>query len=241
MKMGRELLEELPKLNLPIKRFSFEFEDWVEFDSVTGALYMSRLANCIATHKSMPIVSDDPNFQSIVREVQKEKVNSDISETLASMVVQSVVPKNFASLTTKQIIKFRNNYKDERQQFYLNINELVKDLYEIEDEQSLKDALHFKKDEIDRATKDLEGVYKGLKIDTGFAFMSLSLPSFASEIGWLVASAGSVAIAAGKLTLKGIEYKKSKRNSPYSYVLTLKNKLNKEDFAESLLKGSLIM
>ena len=71
--------------------------------------------------------------------------------------------------------------------------------------------------------------------------MSLSLPSFASDLGWVVATAGPVALAVGKLALKGIEYQKSKRNSPYSYVLTLKNKLNKEDFAESLLKGDLII
>ena len=202
---------------------------------------MSRLANCIATHESIPIVWDDPNFQSIVREVQKERVTTDISEALASMVIQSVVPKNLASVTSKQIIQFRNNYKDERQQFYININELVKDLYLIDDEQSLRDALHFKKDAIDRATKNIEGIYKGLKIDTSLAMMSLSLPSFASDLGWVVATAGPVALAVGKLALKGIEYQKSKRNSPYSYVLTLKNKLNKEDFAESLLKGDLII
>lgn len=241
MKMGRELLEELPRLNLPIKKISFEFEDWIEFDSVTGALYMSRLANCIATNKSLPIVSDDPNFQSIVREAQKERVPNDLSETLASMVIQSVIPKNIEAITSKQIIKFRNNYKDERQQFYLNINSLVKDLYQIQDEQSLKDALHFRKDAIERATKDIEGIYKSLKIDTGLTAIALSVPSFASGLGWVVAGVGLVAVAAGKLTLKGIEYQKTKRNSPYSYVLTLKNRLNKEDFAESLLKGKLII
>lgn len=241
MKMGGELLEELPRLNLPIKKFSFEFEDWIEFDSVTGALYMSRLANCIAANKSLPIVSDDPNFQAIVREAQKERVTDDISETLASMVIQSVIPKNIESISTKQIIDFRKNYKDERQQFYLNINELVKDLYKIEDEQSLKDALNFRKAQIERSTKDIEGVFKSLKIDTGLTLMALSVPSFASGLGWVVAGVGLVAIAAGKLTLKGIEYQKTKRNSPYSYILTVKNQLAKEDFAESLLKGNLIL
>jgi hypothetical protein len=240
-KMGRELLEELPRLNLPVKKISHEFEDWIEFDSITGALYMSRLANCIATNKSLPIVSDDPNFQFIVREAQRERVTNDISETLASMVIQSVVPKNIEAISTKQIIEFRNNYKDERQQFYSNINELVKDLYQIQDEQSLKDALNFRKDKIDRATKDIEGVYKSLKIDTGLTLMALSIPSFVSGLGWAVAGAGLVAIAAGKLSLKGIEYQKTKRNSPYSYILTLKNQLGKEEFAESLLKGNLIL
>ncbi|HEV7380581.1 MAG TPA: DUF6236 family protein [Dyadobacter sp.] len=240
-KMGRELLEELPKLNLPMKKISFEFEDWIEFDSITGALYMSRLANCIAADKSLPIVSDDPNFQSIVRDAQKEKVTNDISETLASMVIQSVIPKNIEAITTKQIIRFRRDYKDERQQFYLNINALVQDLYKIQDEQSLKDALNFRKDSIDRATKDIEGIYRSLKIDTGFSLLALSIPSFVSDLSWIVAGAGIVAVAAGKLTLKGLEYQKTKRNSPYSYVLTLKNYLDKEDFAESLLRGKLIL
>lgn len=240
MKMGRELLEELPRLKLPVKKFSLEFEDWIEFDSITGALYMSRLANCIASKKSLPIVSDDANFQAIIREAQREKVESDISEVLASMVIQSVIPKNLESVTTKQIIEFRNKYRDERQQFYLNINALVKDLDKIEDEQSLKDALNFRKDQIERSTKDIEEVFKSLKIDTGLTLMALSIPSFASGLGWVVAGAGLVAIAAGKLTLKGIEYRKTKRNSPYSYILTLKNQLGKEEFAESLLKGKLI-
>jgi len=157
------------------------------------------------------------------------------------MVIQSVIPKNIEAITTKQIIRFRRDYKDERQQFYLNINALVQDLYKIQDEQSLKDALNFRKDSIDRATKDIEGVYRSLKIDTGFSLLALSIPSFVSDLSWIVAGAGMVAVAAGKLTLKGIEYQKTKRNSPYSYVLTLKNHLDKEDFAESLLRGKLIL
>ena len=240
-KMGREMLEELQGHEIPIKKSTYESEEWVEFDAVTGAMYMSRLANCIATSKSIPLVSDDPNFQIIVKEAQKERFVTDISETLASMVIQSVVPKNIESISTTKIIKFRNNYRDERQQFYSNINDLVKDLYQIEDEQSLKDALDFRKQHIDRATKDIEGVFRSLKIDTGLAIMALSIPSFVSGLGWVVAGAGLVAIAAGKLTLKGIEYQKTKRNSPYSYILTLKNKLGNEDLAESLLKGKLIL
>jgi len=241
-KMGRELLDELPNLNIPIKKYSFESEEWIEFDSVTGAMYMSRLANCIATRKSLPVVSDDPNFQTIVREAQKERIISeDIGETLASMVIQSVVPKNIGRIPVNKIIEFRNKYKDERHQFYININDLVKDLYKIEDEQSLKDALHFRKSHIDRATKDIEGIFTSLKIDSTLVIMALSVPSFASGLGWVVAGAGVVAIAAGKLALKGIEYGKTKRNSPYSYVLTLKNQLDKETLAESILKGNLIL
>ncbi|WP_264550236.1 DUF6236 family protein [Flavobacterium sp. N2820] len=239
-KMGQELLRELPKLEIPIKEFSLEFENFIEFDAVTGAMYMSRLANCIATHKSLPIVSDDLNFQTIVREAQKDRNISDISETLATMVIQSVVPKNIENISTKKIIEFRNKYRDERQQFYLNINDLVKDLYKIEDEQSLKDALHFRKQHIERATKDIEGVFKSLKIDTSFAIMALSVPSFASGLGWAVAGAGLVAVAAGKLALKGIDYQKTKRNSPYSYILTMKNQLGNEELAESLLKGKIL-
>lgn len=240
MKMGSRLKNELPLLGIPIKQFSFEFENWYELDAITGSIYMSRLANHIATKKSLPLVSDDATFLSIVRAAQKEQNLTDISETLASMVIQTVVPRNMAAISTDTIVKFRKNYRDERHAFYLEVNNLVKDLYKIEDEGSLKDALHFRKNQIESASKNIRDVFTSLKIDSAIGLIGLSIPSFMSGLGWAVAGVGLVAVAAGKLTMKGIEYRKTRRNSPFSYLLTLKQEIEKEELAKSLLKGKIV-
>lgn len=240
--MTPELINQFNEYGIHSEHFMHEFEEFLILDKITGAVYMSRLANLIASEKSLPLISDDINFQIIAREAQKDRIiTDDLGESLASMVIQSVIPKNINDISVDKITKFRKEFKDERQEFYVRINELVKDLYKIEDEQSLKDALHFKHEEIIRSTKRIKSILHGLKIDTTLGVMSLSVPSFASNLGWAVAGTGVIAIAMGKLALKGIEYKKSRNNTPYSYALSLQNKLTTEDLAESILKGKIVL
>ncbi len=241
-KMNHQLIKLLDNSGVDVEHFLHDFEDFLILDKITGAIYMSRLANHIAEKKSLPIITDDTNFQIIAKEAQRDLVITDnLGEVLASMVIQSVIPRNMESITPKQIVRFRNDYNDERQEFYSKINELVTDLYQIEDEQSLRDALNFKKDEIIRANRRIESALRGLKIDTALGLFSLSIPSFASGLGWAVASAGLASVAMGKLAVKGIDYKKSKNGSPYSYALSLKNNLARENLAESLLRGKTII
>lgn len=242
-KMGYILQNRLPELGLAIKNKARGREEWYEFEPVTGAMYMTCLANYLAKMDNLPVVTDDPIFQPLIRGIQLDryKGSKDIGETLASMVIQSVVPENIEAIPVAKIIKFREKYDDERHLFYNEINKLVKDLETVDRQTTLKDCLAAKKKDIEIAVKNLDKSFKGMGISTASAMLGLSIPSFASGLGAGIAAAGVVAIAAGKLMTQGIDYYKSRKGSPYSYILTLKHNLKSETFAEQLLKGKIIL
>ncbi len=213
------------------------------FEPVTGAFYMSCLANQMAQKDNIPVVTDDPIFQPFIKDIQAEKYKggNDVGQVLASLVIQSVVPENIEVIPISKIIKFRESYEDERHLFYNEINKLVKDLEMVDSKTALYDCLEAKKKDIKIAVKNLDKSFKGMGISTATAMLGLSIPSFASGLDAGIAAAGVVAIAVGKLLSQGIEYYKSKNSSPYSYVLSLKHKLKSETFAEQLLKGKILI
>lgn len=47
-KMGHVLQERLPELGLAVKSKFIEREEWYEFEPITGAMYMTCLANHLA-------------------------------------------------------------------------------------------------------------------------------------------------------------------------------------------------
>ncbi|HEY4325370.1 MAG TPA: DUF6236 family protein [Mucilaginibacter sp.] len=239
-KMGYILQQRLPELGLAVRNQNRE--GWYEFEPVTGAMYMTFLANYLASLDQIPVVTDDPAFQPLIRGIQVDRYQgvNDVGEILASMVIQSVIPENIEDIPAKKIIMFREKYGDERYLFYEEINKLVKDLEMVDRQSTLKDVLESKKKGIDIAVKNLEMSFKGMGISTTTALLGLSIPSFASGLGAAIATAGLISVAAGKLASQGIDYYKSKKGSPYSYVLTLKHKLKSETFAEQLLRGKII-
>ena len=239
-KLGRLLQNNLPKIGLAVKSKGY---DWIEFEPVTGAMYMTFLANALAKEDQIPIVTDEPEFQPLIRGIQLDRYrgNRDVGETLASMVIESVVPENIENIPVEKIIKIRTDYKDERRQFYNEINKLVKDLESVDKESVLIEALEEKKKDIELAVRNIKMSYAGIGVATVTTMLGLSIPSFASGLGFGIAVVGGVAVAAGKLTEQGINYYKSKNGSPYSYVLSLKSELNTKSFAQQLLKGNILI
>lgn len=239
-KMGRVLEEELPELGLAVKD---KGSKWYEFEPITGALYMTCLANEIAEKDSLPIVTDDLEYQPLIRGFQLDEFRGymDVGETLAAMVIQSVIPQDIENISIAQILRLRKDYEDERHLFYNEINKLVKDLETVDSESVLKDALEARKKDIDIAVKTLDNTFKGIGIATGLATLGIFIPSFVSTLGFGAAAGVSVAVAAGKLAEKGMEYYKSRTGSPYSYVLSLKKELKPETFVDQLLRGKIIL
>jgi hypothetical protein len=242
-KMGEALQSALQQLGLAVKSSERWGKDWYEVEPVTGAMYMTCLANDLARLGKVPVVTDNPVFQPLIRGIQMDnyKGNTDVGETLASMVIKSVVPENIEAIPVSKIIKFREKYDDERHLFYNEINKLVKDLETVDRQTTLMDCLEAKRKDIEIAVNNLNKSFKGMGISTATAMLGLSIPSFASGLGAGVAAASVVTVAAGKLLSQGIDYYRSRKESPYSYILTLKHNLKSETFAEQLLKGKMIL
>src|SRR4051812_31766568 len=100
LKMAEELKEQLPKIGLAHRSEVQGNEDWFEFEPITGALYMTCLSNFLASLKHLPIVTDDPLFLPLIRGIQLDQYKGlpDLGETLASLVIESVVPENIDSI-----------------------------------------------------------------------------------------------------------------------------------------------
>jgi hypothetical protein len=101
IKIHARKLSDILKIELPRLGLAFHSEiDWeghveyYRFRPVTGAMYMTCLANRMASDRELPLVSDQPVYQRIIRGVQDDigKYESDPDQgyLLASAVLFSV-------------------------------------------------------------------------------------------------------------------------------------------------------
>ena len=250
-KMGSLLREELPKLGLA-KRLSLQrLKDskWFEFEPVTGALYMTYLANKMAEVRGLPIVTDDSTYQPLIRGIQIDRYpdSTDKGHALASLVIETAVPEKIENISVKKIVEFRKKHNAERHQFYEGVRAIAKDVPRIEDSDSLQDCLNHHKKTIEIAVNNLKFSFKALGISCVTGLLGLSVPSWASkiaekqsDIGIQVVAGGLICMATGVLLKEGVNYYKSRRQSPWSYVLSLE-KLKSESFIEGLLHGTVLI
>ena len=244
-KLSDILKVELPRLGLA-HRPDIEKSEHVEyyrFRPVTGAMYMVCLANRMASDRGLPLISDHPVYQRLIRGVQDGTIeyesNPDKGYLLASAVIESVIPENLDSITVDQIISFRTRYNDERHRFYNAVSALAKDIPKIRDPESFRDCLNHHEKTIQLAVKDLRLSLGGIAIACTTGFLGLSIPAWASAVGTTfpnlavpVAAGGMLTMACGLLGREGLNYYKAKQNSPYSYILSIKRELRRKFFGE---------
>ena len=242
-KIAYILQNELPRLGLASRDESYGRNNWYEFEPVTGALYMTFLANYLAKKRRLPVVTDNPLFQPFLQPFEETDYENrlDVGEALAALVIESVVPEDIENIPIKKILEFRNKYDDERHLFYNEINNLAEELKSIEHPQALQDCLEHKKKSIVLAVNNLKGALKSMKIATTTTLFGLSIPStMMSESGFVIEAARFVAVAIGTFFSHHYEHK-SKKYSSYSYVLSLQKNLKSETLAEQMVKRKIIL
>jgi len=239
-KVGSEVQERLLEYGLGYPGQFSRDRDWVIFDSAIGAIYMSILASEIAQDYRLPLLSDDLCYPPLIGEIQYPKNGEDYGYRLASLVIESVVPVDIAELSPKAIMQFKRDYADERKGFYEKVNELVKDIGEVLEPTALDSILKDRQEKIMREVKNLERALYNKNISTGQALMTISVPSyFQGPSGQLIGLGlffmGAFTLVKGKgeaATIRG--------NSPYTYVLNLRDKLSGDNFLRELTRGQLL-
>lgn len=244
-KLSDHLRIELPRLGLAFHPDVDKSEHWEEYEfrrPVTGAMYMACLANRMAGERGLPLVSDHPSYQWLIRGIQDESSrfagSEDRSYLLGSAVIESVIPENLADTDIKDIVAFRTQHEAERHRFYNAINCLAKDIPNIQDADSLKDCLDHHSETIKDAVKDLRLSLAGAGIACSLGFMGLSVPAWARALqnaphfgaGAAVATSGVLTMACGILAKDGLNYYRAKQGSPYSYVLSIQRGLRRRFF-----------
>jgi hypothetical protein len=224
---------------------------WYDFEPVTGALYMTYLANEMAEKRGLPIVTDDPVYQPLIRGIQQVRSRlkrEDTGHALASLVIKTAIPRDIRAVSVQKIIEFRRKHDDERHRFYVAMRGLAKDIPTIQDPDALSDCLNHHKKTVDEAVKDLKLSFRDVGIGIASGLFGLSLPSWVSNLarmepglGVQVFSAGVACVGIGVLIKKGSNIYESRQRSPWSYVLSLKHELRPDGFIRKLLKGAKIL
>jgi hypothetical protein len=225
--------------------FESKFEpEFIQFEPVTGALYMTCLANKMAENRGIPVISDNPIYDPFIKYFQldrKKKHNTDVSFSLGSLIIETAIPKNLNTIKAKNIIKFRNKYDDERRSFYYSISDIAEDIPNIMDKEYMDKCLKEHQKRIDKQVKELKNGLKNIGFDTAPGVIGVSIPTWASEVSEalpeevpLLGAAGLCTLAIYKVGQGVLKYQESKRNSPWSYVLALESRLDTKSYLKNL-------
>lgn len=252
-KMSEALRQELPEVGLARKHLkkSQKHGSWYEFESITGALYLTCLANRMAANREMPLVSDDPVYQPLVRAMQSEfdpEANtSNKGNILASLVIESVTPTDIEHVSAEAIVRFRRKHDDERRRFYDAVSSLAKDMPLIDNREAMNDCLNHYKKRVDDAVNDIRGALTGIGISCVTGLLGLSVPSWSSALALAQPSVGLGVVAFGLITValcllakEGVNYR-SRYRSPWASVLSLERGVDSRSVMQRLFEGTTLL
>jgi hypothetical protein len=206
----------------------------LDLDAVTGGVYMAFLARKMSAERGLPVVTHDPVFQKLIyKPIGANATGSsggpDPTFALASLIVDAVVPENPGSIPIDSILKFREKHSDQRKAFYDEVVKLTSAIDLTENEAALNKNLKNKQSMILKKVDNLEKAFKDVKIATARNLFFASIPSWVTG-KWALSMdhgpivVGTAAVGAVLSLVSGFrDIERQKRESPWSYVLSLRN------------------
>ncbi len=165
-------------------------EHWLYVPTEFAALYMTYLANHIASENRLQLLSDSAaawtgstyfRFDGDVQDYPHE----DYVQQLAVLVFRDFLPEDVTSIPPKSILRFREKHKDERRRFLAAIRKSASDLSGCTDAGVVRDRIQDVRKEIETSLKDYRKSVETLNITGWTGIKSLSFPvitKVASEI-----------------------------------------------------------
>lgn len=228
-------------------------------------IYMEVLADVMALDRQLHLVTDDTfsyvatSGYTVERLLQALLPSNDakphiirplpkaheIEAQMATIALQSVVPRNLADIPAKKIIRFRNRYRDEMIAFQDAILALAKDLeqlHEIDDVDAFKAHLEIAYERTFKPQfNDFKKSLNSLGIDTamGVVNVKVALPALLAStisstsaylhlapLNPIIVGAGAVACSIFPvIRKKQEEARKMVRSSPVAYLLYAQEEL----------------
>ena len=218
----------------------------VEFDASIGGLYMLFLARQMAKHQ--PIVSDDPMYEALTHvDLQREPTGASVDRglLLANAIFTSAVPIDIESVDIRDLIKFREDFGDERIAFYDWIANFSADLAKITDSKQLEQAVEHHAVAIQTKMSSFKAKLKALKLKCGTGVFTFSMPGMLTSTWGLATKDPVLLIGGGTLVVVGIvanatlEYRVMKGDAPLSYVHSMRKGLRPKEYARKLIELNL--
>jgi hypothetical protein len=210
--------------------------DWLYVPTEFEALYMTYLAEQISLKNNLQLLSDSSAAWTGATFIKYDgKVtdfpSEDQTQALATLVIRDFLPRDILSIRPEEIIKFREKYRDERQQFINTMKKIASSISESEDESVYKDRIEDIKKDIESALSDYRGSLQSISLAGLTGIKSLSFPvvtKVASAISGATLDTSTLciisALGAGLGLVSGFsdwneKRRKLDRDSDYSYLM----------------------
>lgn len=245
-KFELELLVELSELGLATTPNDWD-QEFYSLEPLTAVLYMTFLADRMAEKRGLPVVTDDPSLQPLLRDFQSDADRDpNAAFALASLVIETAIPVSLDDISVQQILDFRESSEFERLRFYEALRDLAKDIQLMEDPVALEDLLDHKEKIIRDSVAALELCYTKTRIAYITGLLSLSAPAWSAAVGAMpgfgaVPIVATATLAVGMMACQAIALNRARRESPWSYVISLRRELAKEDFLNQLQGGTILL
>lgn len=133
--------------------------DWLFVPKKFGDLYMTFLAENISVRNNLQLLTDEPTAWAgaTVFKYKGEltpKTDSDKVQQLATLTIRDFTPENILDIRPKDIVRFRERYRDERIRFMEAIQSSAQRISDCEDEGVYQDQIDDIKKEIESALED---------------------------------------------------------------------------------------
>lgn len=247
-KMTEMLVAELRTIGL-VK----EDKEWVIMPDQVAGLYMVCLAAAAVEQTGDHLVTSDAAFASggeymLLGEPPGANDDPASREFLARIGVDFPSPREVASISMTNLLKFREKHAGERLRFRHAVHEVSAVAAKASSEVELKDLLNDKRREVKAALDDHRKSLDELNVKSAAGALCLSVPSVLSAQALAVFSnidpASATALAAGGLAISGIAWWANHRGSrrkaindcQWHYALAIKDDLVKNS-REGFSKG----
>lgn len=237
-KLNNKLIRKLEYLGLVSV---YESDGKLRLNKALGGFYMMCLASKISESIGTPMVTDIPEICACGEylafgEYPDEETfptrfaNGDTFSVLLQLGVELPTPESLEDIQISDIIKFRNQYRDERRQFRQAIESITTKANTISDPYQLADFFSEQREEIKSGIQNQRKVLSELKVKSATSLLSVSAPT-------AIVSAAGLAVPPVALALTGIgigvslvnwwaEVRKERREktqaSPWHYLLSVK-------------------
>lgn len=241
-KIQPELLDLLQEVHLVRPVNDYE----VEFDASIGGLYMLFLAKELAKHQ--PIVSDDPLYEVLTHipvTTAAKAAAVDHGLLLANAIFTSVVPVDIELVDIKDVLRFREDFRDERRAFYEWMAAFRSELAKMRDPKQLQQAIDYYADRARARMAGFKEKLKLLKLKCATGIFTFSLPGVATADWGLASKDPRVLIGAGSLVVAGVvtnailERRIAKAEAPLAYVHSIRRELKPKEYAGELIQLNL--
>lgn len=209
-------------------------KQWLYVPTDFEALYMTYLARYISQKANLNLVTDAApawtgatyfTYDGNVEEWPREE----LPHVLAAMLIRDFIPTNIVEMHPKELLAFRENYRDERRRFVGAVRTAATQIANCHDAKIARDMYDELKKDIISSLEDYKKSMNVLKVEGWTGIKTLVFPAAASVIGKLfpldatqltILSAGGLAMGAvlGITSMKQ-KGKRLAREYDYSYLL----------------------